>query len=114
MAELPFSEGSKLHQTFQILADGGWHCGKHEFHGAVEVVVVTPPTNHPPSLLMRLSSAAERDPSVRCNTSERQRVGGRLCVGIAPRQGPHNFIITEGRTHPCCEVPFLRRRHVAV
>lgn len=33
MAELPFKAGTKLYQTFQILADGNWHCGKHELPG---------------------------------------------------------------------------------
>lgn len=33
MAELPFSKGSKLRQTFQVLADCDWHCGKHELPG---------------------------------------------------------------------------------
>lgn len=33
MAELPFSQGSKLRQTFQILVDCNWHCGKHELPG---------------------------------------------------------------------------------
>ena len=34
MAELPFREGTKIHKTFEILADTNWHCGKHELPGA--------------------------------------------------------------------------------
>ncbi|MFQ3581798.1 hypothetical protein J8C06_13725 [Chloracidobacterium validum] len=33
MDELPFRKGTKIYQTFHILADGKWHCGKHELPG---------------------------------------------------------------------------------
>lgn len=33
MEELPFREGTKLYQTYQILSDQLWHCGKHELPG---------------------------------------------------------------------------------
>lgn len=33
MVKHPFNEGTKLAQVFMILADGGWHCGKHELPG---------------------------------------------------------------------------------
>ncbi|MEO6726716.1 MAG: hypothetical protein ABIU20_00180 [Blastocatellia bacterium] len=33
MAESPFSKKTKIHQTFMLLADREWHCGKHELPG---------------------------------------------------------------------------------
>lgn len=33
MADIPFNEGTQIYQTFQILSDGEWHCGKHELPG---------------------------------------------------------------------------------
>lgn len=33
MDNTPFREGTKLYQTFQVLADEDWHCGKHELPG---------------------------------------------------------------------------------
>ncbi|MGD0785745.1 MAG: hypothetical protein ABR969_08010 [Sedimentisphaerales bacterium] len=33
MTHHPFNEGTKLAQVFTILADGEWHCGKHELPG---------------------------------------------------------------------------------
>ncbi|MCY7390517.1 MAG: hypothetical protein LH647_03155, partial [Leptolyngbyaceae cyanobacterium CAN_BIN12] len=33
MEELPFNEGTKIHRVFMLLADGGWHCGKHDLPG---------------------------------------------------------------------------------
>lgn len=33
MEETPFNEGTKIHRIFMLLADGGWHCGKHELPG---------------------------------------------------------------------------------
>lgn len=33
MTTHPFNEGTKLAQVFTILADGEWHCGKHELPG---------------------------------------------------------------------------------
>ncbi len=33
MSKHPFNEGTKLAQIFTILADGEWHCGKHELPG---------------------------------------------------------------------------------
>jgi len=33
MTKHPFNEGTKLAQVFTILADGKWHCGKHELPG---------------------------------------------------------------------------------
>lgn len=33
MDNLPFREGTKLYQTFQILADENWHCSKHDLPG---------------------------------------------------------------------------------
>ena len=33
MADIPFNVGTQLYQTFQILSDGEWHCGKHELPG---------------------------------------------------------------------------------
>ena len=33
MQKHPFNEGTKLAQTFTILSDGEWHCGKHELPG---------------------------------------------------------------------------------
>jgi len=33
MSKHPFNEGTKLAQVFTILADGEWHCGKHELPG---------------------------------------------------------------------------------
>jgi len=33
MVKHPFNEGTKLAKVFTILADGDWHCGKHELPG---------------------------------------------------------------------------------
>ncbi len=33
MTTPPFNDGTKLAQVFTILADGEWHCGKHELPG---------------------------------------------------------------------------------
>lgn len=33
MAEGPFNKGTKIHRIFMLLADGEWHCGKHELPG---------------------------------------------------------------------------------
>jgi len=33
MGKHPFNEGTKLAKIFTILADGEWHCGKHELPG---------------------------------------------------------------------------------
>ena len=33
MEKSPFNEGTKIHRIFLLLADGGWHCGKHELPG---------------------------------------------------------------------------------
>ncbi len=30
---LKLNEGTKLHRAYQVLADGKWHCGKHELPG---------------------------------------------------------------------------------
>lgn len=33
MADNPFGKGSKIDQTFLLLQDMQWHCGKHELPG---------------------------------------------------------------------------------
>ena len=33
MGDIPFNKGTQIYQTFQILSDGEWHCGKHELPG---------------------------------------------------------------------------------
>ena len=33
MQDLPFREGTRIYEIFQILSDEQWHCGKHELPG---------------------------------------------------------------------------------
>jgi hypothetical protein len=44
--EIPFKMGTKIYQTFLILSDKNWHCGKHELPGTQPAKAIQIIRNH--------------------------------------------------------------------